>query len=286
MSAEILDGKLLSQIARVSLKREVDGLREKYKMVPNLAAIQIGDNPESNVYIEQQRECAYALGIEYNLHKLGSQAKKEEVLRLIEDLNDSSIVSGIIFQLPLPSHLDFKELIPKVSALKDVEGLHPENLGRLIAGNPYFVPCTALSIVELIKHTKIELYGKEVVVVGHSEIVGKPTALLLLNEFATTTVCHIATSEKGKLSEHTKRADVLVVAVGEVGLIKGENIKEGAIVIDAGINKVVNKIIGDCEFESVSKVASYITPVPGGVGPLTVVMLMKNILAAFKLRRE
>ena len=208
-----------------------------------------------------------------------------DVFGLIKDLNENSTVSGIIIQLPFPESIDYREAIAKVSPIKDVEGIHPENLGKLLLGKPLLAPCTAIGIVELIKHTKVELYGKEVVVVGHSEIVGKPTALLLLNEFATISVCHIATSEKGHLNEYTKRADILVVGVGKPALIKGENLKEGVIVIDAGITKVGDKLLGDCEFESASKVASHITPVPGGVGPMTVAMLMRNTIDSFKMQK-
>jgi methylenetetrahydrofolate dehydrogenase (NADP+)/methenyltetrahydrofolate cyclohydrolase len=286
MSAKLLEGKPLAEGLKGSLKSEIEILKNKYSAAPSLSVIQLGDNPASSVYVNQQKKCADSLGIGYNIHKLSVDTKKEELFSLLDKLNNDKDVSGIIVQLPLPAHIDHKELILKIHPAKDVEGLHPENLGRLILGKPILTPCTALAAVELIKSTGVDLYGKEVVVVGHSEIVGKPVGLLLLNEFATITICHIGTSQKGCLKDHVKYADILIVAVGKAGLIKGDLIKEGAIVIDVGINKVENKIVGDVEFETASNVASYITPVPGGVGPLTVVMLMKNTLTAFKLQRE
>ncbi len=286
MSAKLLEGKPLAEALKLTLKNEINRLSEKYKIGPSLSVIQLGDNPASSVYVNQQKKCADSLGIGYNINKLNAETKKEELLSLIDNLNKDSSVSGIIVQLPLPGHIDHKEVLLRICPHKDVEGLHPENLGRVVLGKPTLAPCTALACFELIKSTGVDLYGREVVMVGHSEIVGKPLALLLLNEFATITVCHIGTSQKGCLKDHAKYADILIVAVGKAGIIKGEHIKEGAIVVDVGINKVGDKIVGDVEFESASVVASYITPVPGGVGPLTVVMLMKNTLIAFKLQRE
>lgn len=286
MSAKLLEGKPLAEGLKISLKSEIEILKNKYSTAPSLSVIQLGDNPASSVYVNQQKKCADSLFIGYNIHRLSVDTKKEELFSLLDKLNNDKDVSGIIVQLPLPAHIDHKELILKIHPAKDVEGLHPESLGRLILGKPTLTPCTALAAVELIKSTGVDLYGKEVVVVGHSEIVGKPVALLLLNELATITVCHIGTSQKGCLGDHVKYADILVVAVGKAGIIKGDSIKEGAIVVDVGINKVGDKIVGDVEFESASEKASYITPVPGGVGPLTVVMLMKNTLTSFKLQRE
>ncbi|MFH0838880.1 MAG: bifunctional 5,10-methylenetetrahydrofolate dehydrogenase/5,10-methenyltetrahydrofolate cyclohydrolase [Candidatus Omnitrophota bacterium] len=285
MSARLLEGKPLAEALKSSLKSEIEAIKQKHNTVPSLAVIQLGENPASSMYVNQQKKCADSLGVAYNIHKLSDQTKKEELFSLIDSLNKDNNVSGIIVQLPLPAHIDHKEVILKISPLKDVEGLHPENLGKLVLGKPGLSPCTALACFELIKSTGVELYGREVVMVGHSEIVGKPLALLLLNEFATVTICHIGTSQKGCLKDHVKYADIVVVAVGKAGLIKGDSIKEGAIVIDVGINKVADKIVGDVEFETASNVASYITPVPGGVGPLTVVMLMKNTLAAFNIQK-
>ena len=189
---------------------------------------------------------------------------------------------GIIIQMPLPASIDYKKISQYIEPAKDVEGMHPANIGKLLFGKSKLVPCTAAAAMELINSTGVDLYGKEVVIVGHSEIVGKPLAMLLLDKFATVTVCHIGTSKAGKLEEHVKQAEILIVAVGKAGLIKGHLIKEGAIVIDVGINRVADKIVGDVEFEAAEKRASWITPVPGGVGPLTVTMLMRNLVEAAK----
>ena len=191
-------------------------------------------------------------------------------------------VTAIILQLPVPKDIDAKKLVDLISPSKDAEGMTPENLGRILLGDYKIAPCTAMAVMELLESTKVNLYGKEVVIVGHSEIVGKPLSLMLLNKFATTTVCHIATGERGVLSEHVKRAEILIVAVGKAQIIKGDWIKDGAIVIDVGINRIGDKILGDVEFETALKRASYITPVPGGVGPLTTMILMKNTVELFK----
>jgi len=208
----------------------------------------------------------------------------ENFTDFIHKLNADKEVNGVIVQTPLPQHIDYKKISEHISAQKDVEGMHPLNMGQVIFGRPRIASCTASAVMELLNSTGIDLYGKEVVVVGHSEIVGKPLALLLLEKFATVTVCHIGTSKAGKLEDHVRRAEVLIVAVGKPGLIKGEWIKEGAIVIDVGINQVGNKIVGDVEFEEAEKRASHITPVPGGVGPLTVAILMRNLIEATKLQ--
>ena len=186
--------------------------------------------------------------------------------------------------MPLPPQIDYKKISQFIVPEKDVEGMHPVNIGKIIFAKAKILPCTAAAVMELLKETGVDLYGREVVVVGHSEIVGKPLALLLLDRFATVTVCHIGTSKAQKLEEHVRKAEVLIVAVGKAGLIKGDWIKEGAIVIDVGINRVGDKIVGDVEFETAEKKASYITPVPGGVGPLTVTMLMRNLVEATKLQ--
>jgi len=197
-------------------------------------------------------------------------------------LNADAAVTAIILQLPVPKAIDAKKLSGMIAPLKDAEGMHPENLGRILLGNYRIGPCTAMAVMELLESTGEKLYGKEAVIVGHSEIVGKPLALMLLNKFATTTVCHIATGERGVLPEHVKRAEILVVAVGKAGIVKGDWVKDGAIVIDVGINRVGDKIVGDIEFEGASARASHITPVPGGVGPITTTILMRNVAELFK----
>jgi methylenetetrahydrofolate dehydrogenase (NADP+)/methenyltetrahydrofolate cyclohydrolase len=208
---------------------------------------------------------------------LESTFTQEKLIEYIETLNNDLKVNGIILQMPLPAHIDYKKISEHIAPGKDVEGMHPSNIGKIIFGRAKALPCTAAAVMEIIKSTGIDLNGKEVVIVGHSEIVGKPLALLLLDKLATVTVCHIGTSKAGKLEEHVRKAEVLIVAVGRAGLIKGEWVK-GAIVVDVGINRVGDKLVGDVEFEEAEKRASWITPVPGGVGPLTVVMLMRNLV--------
>jgi len=280
MSAQLLEGKAIAGSIKEALKKEIVSFKEK----PKLVSIQVGENASSAVYIRSQKKTAETLGIEYDLKTLGADTKQDALIAEIKTLNKDTSVSGIIVQLPLPKGIDHRLIMRSIAPGKDAEGMHPENLGRVLLGDSNLAPCTALAAFELIESTRENLYGKEAVIVGHSEIVGKPLSLLLLNSFVTTTVCHIATGERGVLPEHVKRAEILVVAVGKAGLVKGEWIKPGAIVIDVGINRVGDKLVGDVEFEPAKERASFITPVPGGVGPLTVTMLMRNVVAAFKLQ--
>ncbi|HPP66817.1 MAG TPA: bifunctional 5,10-methylenetetrahydrofolate dehydrogenase/5,10-methenyltetrahydrofolate cyclohydrolase, partial [bacterium] len=205
------------------------------------------------------------------------------LIRFIEQLNKDNSITGIILQLPLPTGMDVRKIQSKIAPNKDVEGVNPVNLGWILYGRPLLAPCTALAVKELIDSTGVDLYGKEVVMVGHSDIVGKPVALLLVDKFATVSICHIGTSDRGMLDHHVKEAEILIVAVGKAGLIKGEWIREGAIVIDVGINAVGDKIVGDVEFETAKERAGWITPVPGGVGPVTTAMLLKNTVTAARL---
>ncbi|MCM8799732.1 MAG: bifunctional 5,10-methylenetetrahydrofolate dehydrogenase/5,10-methenyltetrahydrofolate cyclohydrolase [Candidatus Omnitrophica bacterium] len=278
--AHLLEGKPIAERLKEELKKEI----LNFDIKPVLASIQVLENPACEVYIKSQKKTAESLGIDYRFYKLDSNISESKLIEFIQNLNLDNSIHGIILQMPLPSHIDYKNISEYIDPKKDVEGLNPKNLGKLIFGKAKILPCTPSAVMELLKETKVDLYGKEVVVVGHSEIVGKPLALLLLEKFATTTVCHIATSQRSKLEEHVKQAEILVVAVGKANLIKGNWIKEGAIVIDVGINKVGDKIVGDVELEEASKRASWITPVPGGVGPLTTVMLMRNLLEATKLQ--
>ena len=267
MPAQLLDGKVIAERIKAEIKQEVEQLKAKHGKGPSLAAVQVGKNEASAVYIKSQMNNANKLGIEYKLHELDAAMTQKQVSDYIEGLNKDNSVTGIILQMPLPAAINAKELQGVISLKKDVESIRP---------------CTAMAAMELINSTGIDLYGKEAVVVGHSEIVGKPVASMLLERFATITICHIGTGQAGTLPEHVKRAEILVVAVGKPGLVKGEWIKEGAVVVDVGINKVGDKIVGDVEFEEAAKRAAYITPVPGGVGPLTVTMLMRNTVEAFK----
>jgi len=282
MSAQLLEGKTIASGIKENLKKEIAGLGKK----PVLASILVGENAGAESYAKSQRKTAENLGIEYRLESLSADISQEQLINFIKKLNNDATVNGIIVQMPLPKQIDYKIISSFIVPKKDVEGMHPENLGKVLMGKVKIAPCTAAAALVLIEATGVNLYGKEVVIVGHSEIVGKPLSLLLLEKFATTTVCHIGTSEAQKLVEHVGSAEILVVAVGKAGLIKGEWIKGGAIVIDVGINRVEGKIVGDVEFEEAQKRASYITPVPGGVGPLTVTMLMKNLIEAFKLQNK
>jgi len=283
MSAKLLDGKALAASLKEKIKAEIQGLKIK----PKLVSVQMGENPASEVYLKSQRKNAENLGVEYHLEKMDEKATQDQLIKVIDSLNNDKSVNGIIIQMPLPGHIDAKLISQYLSPIKDVEAVHPQNMGEIVFGNAKILPCTAASCMELLDSIEgIELYGKEACIVGHSEIVGKPLALLLLNKFVTTTVCHIATGKRGTLPEFVKKAEILIVAVGKAGLIKGEWIKEGAIVIDVGINRVDGKLVGDVEFDKAQERAGYITPVPGGVGPLTVAMLMKNLVEAYKLQQK
>ena len=278
--AKLLEGKVIAESIKEQIKIDAALLKVK----PVLASVLVGDNAGALSYVKSQTKVAEALGIEYKLHQLPVDISEESLIEVIKKLNNDRSVNGIIIQMPLPGQIDYKKISQNISPDKDIEGMHPANIGKIVFGKAKLVPCTAAAAMELINASGVDLYGREVVIVGHSEIVGKPLALLLLEKFATVTVCHIGTSKAGKLEEHVKRAEVLIVAVGKAGLIKGEWVKEGAVVIDVGINRVGDKIVGDVEFESAEKRASYITPVPGGVGPLTVTMLMRNLIEAVKIQ--
>ncbi|MEI6862943.1 MAG: bifunctional 5,10-methylenetetrahydrofolate dehydrogenase/5,10-methenyltetrahydrofolate cyclohydrolase [Candidatus Omnitrophota bacterium] len=284
MAAKLLEGKPIAENIKMALSAEVAALKVRHGRGPKLVAIQIGENASSAVYIKAQKKCAESIGIDYELRVLPETASQSEIENIIVGLNKDASVSAVIIQMPVPKGIDSKKLLSMISPGKDAEGMHPENLGKVLSGHYNIAPCTAMAIMELLESTGVNLYGKEAVVVGHSEIVGKPLALMLLNKFATTTVCHIATGERGALPEHVKRAEVLIVAVGKAGVVKGEWVRDGAIVIDVGINKVGEKIVGDVEFDIAEKKASYITPVPGGVGPLTTTILMRNTVEQFKAK--
>ncbi len=276
----LLEGKPIALRIKEEIRKRVEELRVR----PVLASIQVGDNPGAETYVKSQRKSAESLGIEYRFYKLSQDTKEQELIDAIKGLNEDKAINGIILQMPLPEQIDYKKMSNFISPHKDAEGMHPLNMGKIVFGKAKILPCTAAAVMELLRETGIDLYGKEVVVVGHSEIVGKPLSLLLLERFATVTVCHIGTSQAGRLQEHIEKAEVLVVAVGKACLIKGNLIKQGAVVIDVGINRINGKIVGDVEFSEAAKRASWITPVPGGVGPLTVIMLMRNVVEAAALQ--
>lgn len=273
--AKLLEGKPLAEKIKEEIKQKAASLKTK----PVLASIVVGDNAGAEAYARSQLKAAQALAIDYRLEKLSADTSESDLIEFIRKLNADKSVNGIILQMPLPAGIEYKKISRYIAPEKDAEGMHPANIGNLLFGRGKILPCTPAAVMELLNSTGVDLYGKEVVIVGHSEIVGKPLALLLLDKFATVTVAHIGTSKAGKLEEHVRKAEVLIVAVGKASLIKGDWVKEGAIVIDVGINRVGDKIVGDVEFEPAAEKASYITPVPGGVGPLTVTMLMRNLVA-------
>ena len=282
MPAALLEGKPVAERIKGSIQKEIADLKAKYGKAPKLLALQAGENASSAIYVKNQKKAAELLGIEYELSALPGSAGQAEIEDAIKALNRDASITAVILQQPMPKGVDARKMISLIAPEKDAEGMHPQNIGKILFGGYKIAPCTAMAVMELLESIKVNLYGKEAVVVGHSDIVGKPLSLMLLNKFATTTVCHIATGERGVLSDHVKSAEVLVVAVGKAGLVKGEWIKEGAIVIDVGINRVGDKILGDVEFEGASQKAAYITPVPGGVGPLTTTILMRNVVELFK----
>ncbi len=283
---KLLEGKKIAARINQMVKGEVLDFYKAYSFAPILCAIQVGDDKESALYLDFQQKIAKKLGIGYEVRKLDVDIDRESLKAVIAELNCDGNINGIILQLPLPAHLKANDIRSCLDPLKDVEGVHPENLGKIILNRNGLAPCTACAVMELLNTLNIELYGKEVVIVGHSEIVGKPLAAMMLNAFCTTTICHIATSERGLLAEHVKRAEILVVAVGKPGVVEGEWIKKNAIVVDVGINYVDDKIVGDVEFGKAYERAMYITPVPGGVGPITVALLMRNLLKAAKQQKQ
>jgi methylenetetrahydrofolate dehydrogenase (NADP+)/methenyltetrahydrofolate cyclohydrolase len=274
----IIDGKKIAEDIYTELKEEVKNLEDK----PGLAVVLVGDDPASLVYVRNKERICKRLGLNYRLMRFPQSADKNEILSTIESLNSDKEINGIIVQIPLPEHLDPFEVVSAIDPLKDVDGLHPDNLGRLLSGKPRIIPCTPLGVIELLKRENIDIRGKNAVIVGRSNLVGKPLFHLLLSLDATVTVCHSKTRD---LKEETSRADILVCAVGVPKLISADMVKEGATVIDVGINRIGDRLVGDVDFENIMGIASAITPVPGGVGPMTVAMLMKNVITAYKLQK-
>ena len=274
--ARIIDGKLIAaQLRKDCLSRSekllADGIR------PKLDVIIVGNDPASHQYVNSRAADCAAVGLASTVHSLSEDTKQSELIDLIETLNADDNVHGILLQMPLPKHMNPDEVISHISMQKDVDGFHPMNVRALVSGKPAFAPCTPSSIMQLIRSTGIDMSGKNAVVVGRSNVVGRPAAMLLLKESATVTICHSRTID---LKEHTLNADILVAAVGVPNLITGDTIKPGAIVIDAGINRVDGKTVGDVEFETAKDVAGFISPVPGGVGPVTRTILLMNTLEA------
>lgn len=273
---EILDGKALSAQLIDSVKEEVS------KLKPKLAVILVGENPASLTYVRNKKRACEQAGIEYEERTLPSSVTQEELIGEIEAINQDSTINGMIVQLPLPDHIYVPEVIRAIDPKKDVDGFTAYNIGKMFLSQEFedLPPATPLGIVKLLDHYNIPIEGKEVVVVGHSNLVGKPISMMMLNRNATVTTCHIYTKD---LVSHTKRADILIVAVGKAGLITGDMVKEGVVIVDVGINRTEEgKLCGDVDFEAVSQKASYISPVPGGVGPMTVAALILNTVSASK----
>ncbi len=269
-----IDGKAISQMVKDELKERV----KKENIDACLAVIQVGNDPASTVYVGNKKKACEYIGIRSLSYELPEETKEEELLELIGELNGRADVDGILVQLPLPSHMDEDKVIKTISPQKDVDGFHPQSVGALSIGQPGFVSCTPAGVIQLLKRSGVEIEGKECVIVGRSNIVGKPMAFLMLRENATVTVCHSRTKD---LKEVTKRADILIVAIGKPKFITKDYVKEGAVVIDVGIHRGSdNKLCGDVDFDEVEPVTSAITPVPGGVGPMTIAMLMNNCVEA------
>lgn len=276
---KVIDGKQIAKNIREELKSQISDQKAEGR-VPGLAVVLVGDNPASETYVGMKEKAAEEIGIHSELHDVDSSISQEELLNLVDQLNNDNRIDGILVQLPLPDHIDELAVIEAIDPGKDVDGFHPINTGRLFSGQKdllRFDPCTPLGIIELIERKGIDIEGKNAVIVGRSNIVGKPVAHLLLERNATITVCHSRTKD---LKAETLDADILVAAVGRPNFITGEMVKEGACVIDVGINRVDGKLVGDVEYDSAYERAGAITPVPGGVGPMTIAMLMKNTVKA------
>ncbi|WP_025026193.1 bifunctional methylenetetrahydrofolate dehydrogenase/methenyltetrahydrofolate cyclohydrolase FolD [Caldalkalibacillus mannanilyticus] len=279
MSAKIIDGKAIASQFREKMKEELKQLKSQ-EIIPGLAVIIIGEDPASVSYVKAKIRACEEVGIYSRCIRLSGDTTEQELLQHIDKLNQDVQIHGILVQLPLPLHISEKAVIDAISPEKDVDGFHPMSVGNMLIGDECFLPCTPHGIVKMIQHTGTELAGKNVVVVGRSNIVGKPVSMLLLQENATVTICH---SKTQNLAEHTKKADILVVAVGKAGVIGPEHVSEGTIVIDVGVNRnAEGKLVGDVRFDELLSIASHITPVPGGVGPMTITMLLYNTIESAK----
>ena len=276
--ATIIDGKLVSQTIRCSIKDEVSALKAELGITPGLAVVLVGDDPASAVYVRNKHKACIDTGIESYVITMPADTEESDLLAKIDELNADKNVHGILVQLPLPKHICEDNVINRISPEKDVDAFHPANVGKILIGNYDFLPCTPAGIMDLLAFYNIDLGGKECVVLGRSNIVGKPMSLLLLGKNGTVTTCHSRTKN---LSEVTKRADILVVAIGRAEFVTADMVKPGAVVIDVGINRLESgKLVGDVKFDEVSAISSAITPVPGGVGPMTITTLLKNTLTA------
>ncbi len=277
---QLIDGKSLSKKVQSSVKKEVEKLKQEKNIVPGLAVIIVGDDPASHAYVSMKEKACKAVGFYSIAHKMPESITEDEIIQIITMMNNNPHIHGILVQLPLPPHIDTTKILEVIDPKKDVDGFHAYNVGRMVTNLDSFVACTPLGVMKMFDEYNIELEGKDIVVVGASNIVGKPMALLLLNRNATVTITHIYTKD---LASHTRKADIIIVGVGVVNLIKEDMVKDGAVVIDIGINRLDNgSLVGDVDFKRVAPKCSYITPVPGGVGPMTIAMLLSNTLKATK----
>lgn len=280
MSGMIIDGTRIGNELREKLKSRIEALKEKGK-IPGLAVILVGENPASQVYVRMKEKACENLGIHSEKFALPADTSQEEVLALINRLNHDDKIHGILVQLPLPAHFNEELIIESIVPTKDVDGFHPINIGNLMLGKPLFPPCTPAGVIELLRASQIDMKGKNAVVVGRSNIVGKPVAALLLHEHATVTICH---SKTKSLKDETRRADILIAAIGKPKMITADMVKEDAVVIDVGVNRLEDgKLVGDVDFEGMKDKVAAITPVPGGVGPMTITMLMANTVKSAEI---
>ncbi len=278
--AKIIDGKAISAAIRAEIKNEVAELAAKGRSIPGLAVVIVGEDPASQVYVRNKKKACEEVGFYSEVYELPASTTQDELNALIDKLNNDKKINGILCQLPLPKHLDENEVILRIDPKKDVDAFHPYNVGKIMIGDYDFLPCTPAGVMALLERSGIDVSGKECVVVGRSNIVGKPQAMLLLHANGTVTVCHSRTKN---LAEVCRRADILVAAIGKADFFTADMVKEGAVVIDVGMNRnSEGKLTGDVDFKDVEPKASYITPVPGGVGPMTITMLLKNTLTAAK----
>jgi methylenetetrahydrofolate dehydrogenase (NADP+)/methenyltetrahydrofolate cyclohydrolase len=281
MTAKILDGKQLAQQIRAELTEEVIEFIQNNSVVPCLAAVLVGEDPASEVYVRNKQRACEAAGIDSQLHRLDASVSSEELLTLVAKLNKDQAVHGILVQLPLPRQIDTSRVLIAINPAKDVDAFHPENVGRLVQGRPRFSPCTPQGVQQLLIRSGIEIAGRRVVILGRSDIVGRPLSIMLSQRGpggdATVTLCHSRTPD---LASVTRMADILIVAIGRPKFVTADMVRHGAVVVDVGINRTANGVVGDVDFEAVRQVAGAITPVPGGIGPLTIAMLLKNTLSA------
>jgi methylenetetrahydrofolate dehydrogenase (NADP+)/methenyltetrahydrofolate cyclohydrolase len=277
----VIDGRKIAQSIEAGVKKEVEKFIQEKGIKPALATILVGEHPPSKLYVKLKHWACKRVGIASEDHKFPADTPQEKIIDLIEILNKRPEIHGILVQLPLPKHIDERTIMMKIAPEKDVDGFNPENMGKMLIGRKGFVPCTPLGIMRALSEFKIDPQGKEVVVVGHSNVVGKPAAIMLLNRNATVRICHIFTKD---LKRHTREADILIVATGVRGLIKGDMVKDGAIVFDVGITWQDEKVYGDVDFDDVLPKVKLISPVPGGVGPMTIAILMEHTLQAAKLQ--